>query len=108
MKLGGQMDYHGSRAYAPELPSASAGNWARRQAGRLAGWTGRMLEMLLKPSARQAAEAIWLVEGKERHFSLLGATVNDYKRRRGAASACAFPEGEVRRRRPIGNRPDDE
>jgi hypothetical protein len=105
MKLGRKMDYHGSRAYAPDVPSAPAGSWVRRHAGPLAIWATHMLEMLLKPGARQAAETIWLVDGKERNFSLLGS--NRYaSKRRGAAAACPFPEGEGRVRRPIGDRAD--
>ncbi len=44
MKLGGHMDYHGSRAYAPDLPSATEGSWVKRLAGRLAAWTKQKLE----------------------------------------------------------------
>jgi hypothetical protein len=106
MKLGGQMDYHGSRAYAPDLPSVTAGRWIRRHAGPLAAWATHMFEMLLKPGARQAAETIWLVEGKERHFSLLGSDGHDRTRRRGATAACPFPESDARTRRPIGFRAD--
>jgi hypothetical protein len=100
MKLGGQMDYHGSRAYAPDLPSTTTGSWVKRFAGGLADWTKGKLELVLRPGAEQAAEAIWLVQGKERHFSVLGSG-RDVKRRRAAAS-CPFPEGETRARRPIG------
>ena len=101
MKLGGQMDYHGSRTYAPDLPSAPAGSWIKRLTSRFAARAEQMLEMLLKPGAREAAETIWLVDGKERHFSLLGSDGHDQKRR---AAPCPFPEGEVRARRPIGHR----
>ena len=101
MKLGGQMDYHGSRAYAQDLPSA-AGSWANR----LAAWTKQKLEFLLRPGAEQASETIWLVHGGDRNFSVLGAEY-DRKPRRSAAP-CPFPEGEPRTRRPIRHRPDAE
>ena len=55
MKLGGHMDYHGSRAYAPE-PTAAAGSWVKRLGGRLAAWTKQKLELVLRPGAEQAAE----------------------------------------------------
>ena len=86
MKLGGQMDYHGSRAYAPDLPSVTAESWVKRLAGPFTAWAKHMLEMLLKPGARQVAETMWLVHGEERHFSVLGAD-HDRKRRRVAASS---------------------
>ena len=108
MKLGGQMDYHGSRAYAPDLPSATAGSWISRSAGPLAAWATQMFEMLLKPGSRQAAETVWLVQGREKHFSLLGSNDHHEKRRHPATAACAFPEGELRTRRPIRDRPDSE
>lgn len=104
MKLGGQMDYHGSRTYAKDLPSA-AGSWVGRQASRLAAWTKQKLEFLLRSGAEQASET-WLVRGDDRHFSLLGAEY-DRKPRRGAAP-CPFPEGEARTRRPVRHRPDGE
>ena len=97
MKLGGHVDYHGSRAYAPDLPSAAAGSWASRQAGRLAAWTNQKLELLLRSGAEQASGTIWLVHGEDRHFSVLGAE-HDRKPRR-AAAPCPFPEGEARTRR---------
>jgi hypothetical protein len=105
MKLGGHMDYHGSRAYAPE-PTATEGSWVKRLGGRLAAWTKQKLELVLRPGAEQAAESIWLVHGNERHFSLLGAG-RDRQRRR-AVAPCPFPEGEDRARRPIGFRADSE
>ena len=105
MKLGGHMDYHGSRAYAPE-PTATADSWVKRLGGRLAAWSRQKLELLLRPGAEQAAETVWLVHGNERHFSLLGAG-SDRKRRR-AVAPCPFPEGEARTRRPIGFRADSE
>ena len=73
MKLGGHMDYHGSRAYAPEPASAAAGSWVKRFGGRLATWMRQKLELVLRPGAEQAAETVWLVHGNERHFSLLGS-----------------------------------
>ena len=106
MKLGGHMDYHGSRAYAPEPTSTTADSWVKRLGGRLAARTRQKLELLLRPGADQAAETIWLVHGNERHFSLLGAG-RDRKRRR-AVAPCPFPEGEARTRRPIGLRADSE
>ena len=101
MKLGGHTDYHGSRTYAPDPPTAAAGGWIRRHAGPLSAWATQMFEMLLKPGARQAAETVWLVQGQEKHFSLLGLNGQHEKRRRNAVAACAFPEDEVRIRRPI-------
>ena len=98
MKLGGQMDYHGSRAYAPDLPSVTSESWVKRLAGPFTAWAKHMLEMLLKPGARQVAETMWLVHGEERHFSVLGAD-NDRKRRRVAASPWPIAENEVRLRR---------
>ena len=101
MKLGGHMDYHGSRAYAPDLPSSTERNWIKRRAAELAAWAKQKLELLLKPGAEQAADTVWLVRGTERHFSLLGSDEHGRKRRR-AAAPCPFPEGEARTRRPIG------
>jgi hypothetical protein len=106
MKLGSHMDYHGSRAYAPDPASATAGSWVKRLAGPLTAWTRHMLEMLLKPGAREAAETVWLVHGDERHFSVLGS--DSVGKRRRAIAPCPFPEGEVRVRRPIGYRRDGE
>jgi len=101
MKLGGQMDYHGSRAYAPDLPTSTDGNCLKRSGARLTAWAKQKLETLLRPGAKQAAET-WLVRGDERHFSVLGA---EYDRRpRGAPAPCPFPEGEARARRPLGYR----
>jgi len=105
MKLGGHMDYSGSRAYAPDLPSVASGSWARRLAGPFTAWAKYVLEMLLKPGARQAAETMWLVHGEERHFSVLGAD-HDRKRRRVDASPWPIAEDEVRLRRPIAHRTD--
>ena len=105
MKLGGHMDYHGSRA-SPEPTSAAAGSWVKRLGGRLATWSRQKFELVLRPGAEQAAETIWLVHSNERAFSLLGAG-RDRKRRR-AVAPCPFPEGEARTRRPIGFRADSE
>jgi len=102
MKLGGQMDYHGSRAYAPDLPSAPAGSWLRRLGGRLAAWTRQKLELSLRSGAEQVSETMWLVHGKDRHFSVLGAEYDSKPRR--AAAPCPFPEGEARTRRTIRDR----
>ena len=99
MKLGRQMDYHGSRAYAPDLPSSAEGNWVTR----LAAWAKQKLELLLRPSAEQAAATIWLAHGEERHFSVLGSE-GDKKRRRAAASPWPVSENEVRARRPAADR----
>ena len=104
MKLGGHMDYHGSRAYAPEPASATADSWVKRLGGRLAAWTKQKLELVLRPGAEQAAESIWLVHGNERHFSVLGSDRAGKRRR--AAAPCPFPEGEARTRRQIGFRAD--
>jgi hypothetical protein len=106
MKLGSHMDYHGSRAYAPDPDSAIAGSWVKRLAGPLAAWTKHMLEMLFKPGAREAAETVWLVRGDERHFSVLGSDSGRKLRR--AVAPCPFPEDEIRVRRPIGYRVDGE
>ncbi len=102
MKLSGQMDYHGSRAYASDLPAATMGSRVRRFGGGLAAWARQKLELLLRPGAEQAAETLWLVHGTERHFSVLGSDLG--KKRRRAAAPCLFPEGEARTRRPIGYR----
>ena len=102
MKLGRHMDYHGSRAYGPDVPPSSSGSWVARHAGRLAAWTKQKLEMLLKPGADQAAE-LWLVRGEERHFSILGSD-DDNDRRRTVASPWPVAEGGVRARRPINDR----
>jgi hypothetical protein len=106
MKLGGHMDYHGSRAYAPEPTSATSDSGVKRLGDWLATWMRRKLELVLKPGAEQAAEAVWLVHSNERHFSVLGAG-RDRKRRR-AAAPCPFPEAEARARRPMGVRADSE
>ena len=105
MKLGSQMDYHGPRAYAPDPPSTT-GSWISRYRRRVAAWRGQMFEMLLKPGARQAAETISLIDGREKHFSLLGLDGNG--RSRGATAPCPFPEGEGRARRLVRPRPDNE
>ena len=102
MKLGGQMDYHGSRPYASDLTSTER-NWIKQRAAGLATWAKRKLELLLRPSAEQAAKTMWLVHGDERHFSLLGSSELGMNRRR-ADALCPFPEGEARIRRPIGYR----
>jgi hypothetical protein len=106
MKLGSQMDYHGSRAYVPDRPSSAEGDWLRRLGGRLAAWTKQKLELALRPGTEQVAETMWLVRGKEKQFSLLGAEY-DRKPRRAVAS-CAFPEAEIRTRRSMGYRTDAE
>jgi hypothetical protein len=106
MKLGGHMDYHGSRVYAPEPASEAEESWIKRLGGRLASWTWQKLQLVLRPGAEQAAETMWLVHGDERHFSLLGAG-RDRQRRR-AVAPRPFPEGEARTRRPIGSRADSE
>ena len=106
MKLGTHMDYHGSRAYAPDPPSTTAGSWLKRLAGPLTAWTRHTLEMLLRPGARDAAETVWLVHGDERNFSVLGSDRGGKLRR--AVAPCPFPEGEVRARGPIGYQPDSE
>ncbi len=102
MKLSGQIDYHGSRAYAPDLPSATTGSRVRRYGGRLAAWARQKLELLLRPGAEQAAETLWLVQGTERHFSVLGSDLGKKPSR--AAAPCSFPEGEARTRQQIGYR----
>lgn len=105
MKLASRMDYHGSRRYAPDLPS-SEGSWLRCLGGQLAAWTMKKLELALGPSAEQAVETMWFVEGKGRNFSFLGA---EYDRKpRGAVAPCPFPEAEARARRPVGYRTDAE
>lgn len=106
MKLGRQMDYHGSRAYATDRPSSAEGSWLKRLGGRLAAWTKQKLELVLRPGAGQAAETMWLVHGKERHFSLLGVEYDREPRR--AVAPCPFPEAEVQLRRPLGYRTDAE
>lgn len=105
MKLGGHMDYHGSRAYARELASGTADSWVKRLGGRLGAWTKQKLELVLRPGAEQAAEFIWLVHGNERLFSVLGSDRAGNRRR--AAATCPFPEG-ARTRRPIRFRADSE
>jgi hypothetical protein len=106
MKLGGQMDYHGSRAYAPEPASATEGSWVKRLGGRLSAWTKQKLELLLRPGAGQAAESVWLVHGEERRFSVLGSERGTKRRR--TAAPCPLPEGEPRARRLIGFRAGSE
>lgn len=105
MKLGSHMDYHGSRAYAPDPPSLGSGSWLKRLAGPLTGWAEHLVTTLLKPGAREAAETVWLVRGDERHFSVLGSD-GRVKRRRSAEAL--WPEGEARFRRPIGGRNDSD
>ena len=106
MKLGGHMDYHGSRAYATDPTSATADSWVKRLGDRLATWTRHKLELMLRSGAEQAAETMWLVHSDEPHFSILGAA---HKRKRPRAAApCPFPEGEPRIRRPMGDRDDSE
>ena len=104
MKLGGHMDYHGSRAYAPDLPSATKGSWVKRLVGGLADWAKHKVELVLRPEPEQAAETIWLVHGEERHFSVLGSEPGAKRRR----APSPFPEGEPRARRPAGFRADSE
>lgn len=105
MKFGGHMDYHGSRAYAPEPPPDGSRRWLTRLAGPLTAWGKHLLDMLLKPGAREAAETVWLVRGDQRHFSVLGSDAGA-KRRRTAGSP--WPDGEERFRRPFGHRRDSE
>jgi hypothetical protein len=106
MKHGGHMDYHGSRAYAPDTPSLGSGSWLKRLADPFTSWAEYLLATLFKPGAREAAETVWLVHGDERHFSVLGA---EYDRMpRSAVAPCPFPEGGARARRPIGFRADSE
>ena len=105
MKLGGQIDYHGTRVYASDLPSIESGSWLKRLAGPFTAWAKHALEMLLKPGARQAAETIWLVHGEERHFSVLGSGPGEKRRRAGRPP---WPEGETWSRRPSGRRGDGE
>ena len=105
MKLGTHTNYHGSRAYAPDLPSVTPVSWLKRHAGPLTAWAEHLLDMLLKPGAREAAETVWLIRGDERHFSVLGSQGRE-KQRRPAESL--WPEGEVRHLRPIGYRRDSE
>ena len=101
MKLGTHPNYHGSRAYAPDLPSLTPVSWLKRLAGPLAAWTEHLLDMLLKPGARVAAETVWLIRGDERHFSVLGCAPS--AKGRGAPESL-WPEGDARLRRPIGYR----
>ena len=106
MKLGRQIDYHGSRAYPPDLPSSAEGSWLKRLGERLAAWTRQKLELALRPSAEQEVERMWFVEGKGKNFSLLGA---EYGRKpRPAVAPSPFPEAEIGTRRPIGYRTDAE
>ena len=95
MKLGSHRDYSGSRSYAPDLPSTSDGSWL----SRLAAWARKKLELSLRSGVEQPSEMMWLVHGKDRHFSLLGAEYDRKPRR--AAAPCPFPQGEVRTRRPV-------
>ena len=85
MKLGGNMDYHGSRAYAPDVPSSTDGRWLSRLSVGLATWAKKKFELLLRLGAEQTAETIWLVRGEERHFSVLGSEPN--KKPRPAAAS---------------------
>src|SRR4051794_31359077 len=105
MKQSGHMDYHGSRAYAPDPPSLGSGSWLKRLVSPLTSWAEHLLETLLKPGARDAAETVWLVRGDERHFSVLGSDGRE-KRRRAADSL--WPEGEARFHRPTGFRRDSD
>jgi hypothetical protein len=105
MKLGGQMDYHGSRAYAPDPPSLASGTSLKRLAGPFTAWAEHLLAMLLKPGARHTAETVWLVRGDEEHFSVLGSD-GRLKRRRSAEAL--WPDGEARFRRPIGHHRDSD
>jgi hypothetical protein len=105
MKSGGHMDYHGSRAYAPDPPSLASGSWLERLAGPLAAWAEQLLAMLLKPGARDAAETVWLAHGDERHFSVLGSGGRGKQRR---SAEALWPDGEARFPRPIARRRDDD
>jgi hypothetical protein len=105
MKLGGHVDYHGSRAYAPDPPSLASGNWLKRLAAPLTASAERLLAMLLKPGAREAAETVWLVRGDEKHFSVLGSDRRENRRR---SAEALWPEGEARFHRPIARRPDND
>lgn len=98
MKLGGNMDYHGSRAYAPEVPSTPRGPWLSRLTSGLAAWAKEKLELLLRSGAEQAADTIWLVHGDERHFSVLGAEP-DKKPRPAAASPWPVSDDHLRARK---------
>ena len=98
MKLGSHRDYSGSRSYAPDVPSPADGSWL----SRLAAWARQKLELSLRSGAEQPSEMMWLVHGKDRHFSLLGGEY-DRKQHR-AAAACPFPQGEMRSRRPVRDR----
>ncbi len=67
MKLSRQIDYHGSRAYPQDLPSAAEGGWLKRFGGRLAAWTSRKLELALRPGAETGSreDVVRPGEGKE-------------------------------------------
>ena len=96
MKFGGHMDYHGSRAYAPEPANDRSRSWLKRFAGPLTAWAEHLLDMLLKTGARETAETVWLVRGEERHFSVLGSQA---QRKQRPAAGWLWPEGEARLRR---------
>lgn len=106
MKLSRQIDYHGSRAYPQDLPSAAEGGWLKRFGGRLAAWTSRKLELALRPGAEQEVERMWFVQGKGKNFSLLGAEYDRKPRR--AVAPCPFPEADTPIRRPLGYRAQSE
>ena len=103
MKLGGNMDYHGSRAYAPDVPSSKGSTWLLRLTAKLAAWAKEKLELLLRSGSEQAANTIWLVHGDERHFSVLGAEP-DKKTRPAAASPWPVSDDELRAHRLSSNR----
>ena len=102
MKLGGNMDYQRSRAYAPEVPSTTRGPWLSRLSGGLAAWAKEKLELLLRSGAEQAADTIWLVHGDERYFSVLGAEP-DKKPRPAAASPWPVSDHDLRVHRPTSD-----
>ena len=105
MKLGNHMDYHGSRAYAPDPPSLGSESWLKRLAGPLTGWAEHLLATILKPGAREAAETVLLVRGDERHFSVLASNGPEKCRR---SAEALWPEGEARFRRAIRDRRDSD
>src|SRR4051794_22334561 len=101
MKHGSHMDYHGSRAYAPDPTSLGSGSWLERLAGPLTVWAEHLLATLFKPGAREAAETVWLVRGDEGHFSVLGSDGRGKRRR---SAEALWPEAEARFHRPIEHR----
>jgi hypothetical protein len=101
MKHGGHMDYHGSRAYAPDTPSHGSESWLKRLAGPFTSWAEYLLATLFKPGAREAAETVWLVRRDERHFSVLGSDGRGKRRR---SAEALWPEAEARFHRPMGHR----